>query len=181
MRPAESFVEQPIRSLQTMLRVISEDDRSYPTVVPDGIYGPVTMNAVSTFQRKNGISATGVTDQFTWERIVEYYELALIRVEEAQAIQITMDPGQVYKKGDACPYIFLLQSMLTQLATDHTHVPRPSHNGILDEQTERSLRGFQQLSNLPVTGEFDKITWKHLVHQFQLNAHAAIVSRTKNE
>ena len=40
MRPAESFIEQPVRSLQTMLRVLAEDDQRLPTVVPDGIYGP---------------------------------------------------------------------------------------------------------------------------------------------
>ena len=38
MRPPESFIEQPVRSLQTMLRVIAEDDPTFPTVVPDGIY-----------------------------------------------------------------------------------------------------------------------------------------------
>ena len=47
MRPPESFIEQPVRSLQTMLRVIAEDDDRFPTVVPDGIYGPTTMQAVS--------------------------------------------------------------------------------------------------------------------------------------
>ena len=51
MRPNESFVEQPVRSLQTMLRVISEDDARLPILVPDGIYGPTTMNSVTVFQR----------------------------------------------------------------------------------------------------------------------------------
>ena len=51
MRPLSSFVGQPIRSLQTMLRVIAEDDPSHLRIVPDGIYGPETTAAVSTFQR----------------------------------------------------------------------------------------------------------------------------------
>ena len=46
MRPAESFVAQPVRSLQTMLRVIAEADRTLPTVIPDGIYGQETITAV---------------------------------------------------------------------------------------------------------------------------------------
>ena len=181
MRPPESFVEQPIRSLQTMLRVISEDDSSYPTIVPDGIYGPSTMNAVSAFQRKNDLPVTGVTDQPTWETIVTKYEPALIRIENAEPIQIIMNPGQVYRKGDASPYIYLLQSMLTQLSHDHTAITPPNHSGILDESTARSLSGFQALAALPVTGEFDKLTWKHLVHQYQLNAHQNIVKNQKNE
>ena len=175
MRPPESFVEQPVRSLQTMLRIISLDDSSYPIIVPDGIYGPGTMNAVSAFQRKNGLPATGITDQPTWETIVEKYESALIRVENAAPIQIIMSPGQVYKAGDANPYIYLLQSMLTHLSQNHTAITPPSHSGILDEPTVRSISGFQKLSGLPVTGEFDKITWKHLVQQYQLGAHQSII------
>ena len=63
MRPPESFLAQPVRSLQTMLRVIAEDDNSLPTVVPDGIYGQTTMNAVTEFQRREGLPLTGITDQ----------------------------------------------------------------------------------------------------------------------
>ena len=84
MRPAESFIEQPVRSLQTMLRVLAEDDNRLPTVVPDGIYGPSTMNAVSAFQRQNGIAVTGIVDQETWEQIVLRHEPALIRVGKAE-------------------------------------------------------------------------------------------------
>lgn len=171
MRPGESFVEQPVRSLQTMLRVLAEDDSRLPTVVPDGVYGPTTMNAVSVFQRNNGIPATGVTDQITWDLIVKKYEPALIRVGKAEPIEIILDPGQVFRYGDSSPYIYLLQSMLTQLSQDHPTISRPDHSGIMDASTTQSLSGFQRLNDLPVTGEFDKITWKHLVYQFSLNAH----------
>ena len=70
MRPPESFIGQPIRSLQTMLRVLAEYDESYLPMIPDGIYGPETMAAVTHFQRKHGLPATGVTNQATWEAIV---------------------------------------------------------------------------------------------------------------
>lgn len=171
MRPPESFIEQPVRSLQTMLRVIAEDDRQLPTVVPDGIYGPTTLTAVSAFQRREGLPDTGITDQLTWERIVQAYEPARIRVDKAQPIEIIMDAGQVYHLGDSGPYIYLLQSILTQLSHDHPTIIAPGHNGILDTPTSQALEAFQILSALPVTGELDKITWKHLALQFALNAN----------
>lgn len=171
MRPGESFVEQPIRSLQTMLRVLSEDNRRLPTVIPDGIYGPNTMNAVAAFQRMNGIPVTGVADQFTWERIVEAYEPAQIRVGKAESIEIILDPGQVFRLGDGSPYIYLLQGMLTQLSLDHPIIVAPGNSGFIDTPTSLALSAFQKLSGLPETGELDKITWKHLVKQFTLNAH----------
>ena len=170
MRPNDSFVEQPVRSLQTMLRVISEDDPRLPTVIPDGIYGPSTMIAVTAFQRREGIPVTGIVDEYTWDRIAAAYEPALIRVGKAEPIEILLEPGQVIVLGERSPYIYLLQGMLAQLSKDHADILFPGFGGILDSETAESLRGFQRLSGLPVTGTLDRVTWYHLVRQFTLNA-----------
>lgn len=171
MRPAESFVSQPIRSLQTMLRVIAEDDISIPTVVPDGIYGQSTMTAVSAFQRQNGIPVTGITDQRTWDAIVPVYENALINVGKAQPIEIIFEPRQVFRLGDSSPYLYLLQGMLLFLSQMHETISVPSNSGTLDTPTAEALAGFQLLAGLPPTGELDRLTWKYLVNQFTLNAN----------
>lgn len=175
MRPEESFVGQPIRSLQTMLRVLSEDDRSLPPLVPDGIYGQETANAILAFQRKYGLPTTGAADQETWEAVVRAYEPALIRVGKAQPIEIIMDPGKVYVLGDSSPYLYLLQSMLLFLSQLHPDIETPTHSGTLDSPTSEALAGFQLLAGLPPTGELDKVTWKYLVHQFTLNANRSDV------
>ena len=171
MRPEESFVAQPIRSLQTMLRVIAEDDGSIPTVVPDGIYGQETITAVSAFQRKHGLPVTGITDLQTWNKIVAVYEPALIRVHKAEPIEIILEPGQVFRLGDSSPYLYPLQSMLTYLSTGQPDINPPTHNGVLDSPTSEALAAFQILAGLPPTGELDRITWKYLVRQFTLSAN----------
>lgn len=171
MRPGESFVGQPVRSLQTMLRVISEDNPRHPTVVPDGIYGPSTMHAVSTFQRLYGLPVTGIATQDTWDAIVRAYEPAYIRIGKAEPIEILLDQGQIFRYGDSSPYVYLLQSMLIQLSHDNNTILPPAHTGIMDSETINALAEFQRLSGLPDTGEFDKITWKNLARQFSLNAH----------
>ena len=148
MRPVESYIEQPVRSLQTMLRVISEDDSRYPIIIPDGIYGPETMHAVSTFQRLNGLPVTGITDQFIWEEIVRKYENALVRVDRAESIEVLIDQEQVFRPGDNNPYIYLAQSMLTQLSHDHPNITAPAHSGIMDESTTNSIAAFQTLAGL---------------------------------
>ena len=93
MKPGESYVKQPVRSLQTMLRVLAENDMSLPTVVPDGIYGPRTQQAVSTFQRKYGLQSTGTVNQQTWEYIVKEYDIAMIQLANATPIEINLEPG----------------------------------------------------------------------------------------
>ena len=171
MKPGESFVEQPIRSLQTMLRVIAEDDPRLPAVVPDGIYGPTTIQAVSAFQRLYGLPITGVTDQSTWEQIVAIYEPAYIRIGPAEPIEILMEPGQIFRIGDSNAYIYLLQSILTQLSTENPTISKPNHTGTFDNATSEALAAFQVLAGLPPTGELDRNTWKYLAKQFTLSAN----------
>lgn len=170
MRPPESFVAQPVRSLQTMLRIIANDDARYQNVIPDGIYGPQTRSAVSVFQLQNGIPVTGVVNNQTWDAIVRTYRPALIRTAKAQSIYISLDAGQVLRRGETSPYLYLVQSMLTVISQMFGVITAPEINGILDEPTAGALADFQQLSGLPITGELDKVTWKHLSLLFSLAA-----------
>lgn len=171
MRPGESFVGQPIRSLQTMLRVLAEHDDRYETVVPDGVYSPQTASAVSRFQRNHGLPMTGVTDQQTWEEIVRRYEPALIFVDEAQPVEIILNPNESLIRGDSSPYLYVAQALLIVLAEVYSSITAPISSGILDEATADALSSFQALSGLPVTGELDKHTWKHLALHFPLAAN----------
>lgn len=168
MRPKESFVGQPIRSLQTMLRIIAENDQTSPSVIPDGIYGPQTMAAVSAFQRKHGLKVTGVTDQNTWEAIVATHEPALIEIDAAQPVEVILNPNEVIRRGQRHPVIYIAQGMLMVLADAYKSVGTPSQSGILDAPTADSIASFQALSALPMTGNLDKRTWKHLALQFPL-------------
>ena len=174
MRPHESFLGQPIRSLQTMLRVIAEDDPTHAKIVPDGIYGPETMSAVSAFQRRHGLQVTGITDQPTWEAIVAVYEPALTRVDEAEPLQIVLNPGQILRRGERHPNVYLLQGILAVLAEVYESIQKPGLTGILDNATSDALTSFQYLSGLPMTGELDKLTWKHLALQYPMASNLAI-------
>ena len=88
MRPAESFISQPVRSLQTMLRVIGEDRGEPTTIIPDGIYGTQTRNAVTRFQRTRGLPVTGAADSATWDRITAEYPDAFTRVGQAERVAV---------------------------------------------------------------------------------------------
>lgn len=171
MRKNESFIGQPIRSLQTMLRVIAENDPAHERIIPDGVYGPETVSAVSTFQRIHALPVTGVTDNRTWDAVVEIYEEALIEQQDAQPLQVILNPKQVIRKGERHPHMYLIQAMLTVLAETYESIGMPSSSGILDEATADALTSFQELSGLPMTGHLDKITWYHLVLQYPLAAN----------
>lgn len=171
MRPPESFIGQPIRSLQTMLRVIAEDTPGMYALIPDGIYGPETVQTVAGFQRSHGLPATGVADQQTWEQIVEVYEQALISQDQAQPLEIVLNPGQVIRKGERHPNLYIVQAILKVLSQSYGSIGEVLFTGILDDATEDALFAFQQLSGLPATGRLDKRTWKHLALQYPLAAN----------
>lgn len=171
MRPPESFLGQPIRSLQTMLRFIAEMDPSHERIIPDGIYGPETLSAVSTFQRIHGLPATGVTDNRTWDTVVEIYEDALVDQLEAEPLLIILNPGQVIRKGERHPHLYLVQAILTVLSESYESISKPAATGILDDATADALATFQSLQGLPMTGNLDKHTWKALALQYPLAAN----------
>ena len=170
MRPPESFIGQPIRDLQTMLRVLMQQAQLPNPLVPDGIYGPSTTAAVSAFQKAHGIPVTGVADQRTWQAIAEAYRPARTACIQAQPLRILLGSGQTLCMGDRCPHLYLVQGMLAALSRIYRSIPAPALTGSLDEATAASLAAFQALSGLPPEGKLDKQTWKHLALQYPLAA-----------
>ena len=73
-----------IESLQMMLRNIAGEIDDVATVVPDGIFGPQTLESVQSFQQKYGLEPTGVVDFDTWNKIVDV----------SQAIDDATNPGR---------------------------------------------------------------------------------------
>lgn len=162
MRPNESFVGQPVRSLQTMLRVIAENDDLQPSVIPDGIYGPQTTTAVSTFQRRNGLPVTGIADQQTWDQVVAVYEPSLVAVGPVQPLELLLEPRQIIRQGQRDPNLYVIQAILIVLSKAYGSITAPDVTGILDIPTANALSQFQAIALLPVTGEVDRQTWRHL-------------------
>lgn len=72
-----------VRQLQTQLNRIARNYPAIPTVTADGIYGPATANAVSTFQGIFNLPQTGVTDYATWYEISDIY-VGVTRIAEPE-------------------------------------------------------------------------------------------------
>lgn len=64
---------EKVRQLQQQLNRIAQNYPAIPTVVADGIYGPLTAEAVRTFQRIFALPQTGITDYATWYAISRIY------------------------------------------------------------------------------------------------------------
>ena len=64
---------QKVRQLQEQLNLIGEYYNAIPVLVPDGIYGERTAEAVRVFQRIFDLPQTGIVDFPTWYKISDKY------------------------------------------------------------------------------------------------------------
>lgn len=164
MNNEERYVNQPVRSLQTMLQAIALCDKSCTNVIPDGMYGQKTMQAVSAFQRSHGIPVTGVTDQTTWDAIVLCYENALEEIQPCCQIEVPF--CEELQREDPC--IYLLQAVLKVLSLAYGSILEPPISGVMDGPTQASISSFQALCGMGENGICCRHTWMALSRQFPL-------------
>ena len=62
-----------VRQIQEQLNLIGEFYSSIPVLIPDGIYGERTADAVRAFQKIFRLPQTGIVDYPTWYKISEIY------------------------------------------------------------------------------------------------------------
>jgi len=67
--PPKRKVRKAVRSVQQILRAVEIRDDAGRLVVVDGRYGRQTAQAVSRFQRRQGLTVDGKVGQQTWKRL----------------------------------------------------------------------------------------------------------------
>lgn len=90
---------QPIRELQGYLRLLSEEYSRIPQLKRDGIFGPLTTEAVQEFQRQFEMEATGIVDFATWDQIFRAYQIADLRRNPAHYRLVFPIPNQTFGPG----------------------------------------------------------------------------------
>ncbi len=152
-----------IKELQTMLHSISYYNPAIPRIVPDGIYGASTADAVQAFQQFYGLRVTGEVNSATWEKIAEIsQELAENVPEPLEAFP--PKKNTVISLGDRNFTVYVIQSILHELSEKYGDIPDCGISGIFDPDTQRAIQLFQRMCGLPVTGGVDCKTWNMLAN-----------------
>ncbi len=163
-----SFLGRPVRSLQTMLRLISGVIPEIPPVIPDGVYGESTLRAVIALQRYTQLPATGVVDLATWNELIALYYDAVEELLSPQALEIYLQPGQRIRQGEENLHLHLVQGLFRAIGAVYEGVPPVVHTGVNDENSVAAISWLQEKAQLPVTGELDRRTWRYLVGLYRL-------------
>lgn len=139
-----------VRELQARLEQIAW----YLEPAITGRYDAATEKAVSGFQRKRGLEATGVVDRRTWQRLLD-----MTRRPTAAEMTPPPAPGPtILGPEDSGRQVRELQARLKQIAWYFDRV-----TGSYDAATEEAVAGFQDKRGFAATGEVDRRTWDRLL------------------
>jgi peptidoglycan hydrolase-like protein with peptidoglycan-binding domain len=107
----------------------------------DGRFGPVTEQAVRSFQQAVGIDVDGIVGPQTWARLPEPPHLPMLR------------------RGSTGDAVRGLQQGLAEIAKSWEVESPGRADGDFGPRTEASVRSFQRFSDLPVDGVVGDHTW----------------------
>lgn len=151
-----------IREIQGMLNGISYFNPDIPHIIPDGIFGDKTREAVRAFQKSYGLRQTGEVNYAVWVKIVEVFR-ALTGTEPEPLAVFPAQSDAVVLPGDSGFLVSLIQLILHELSECSCDIPNCHMTGTFGDETLRSLQMFQHLCGLPVTGGVCCKTWNMLV------------------
>ena len=169
------ILDAPVKSLQQMLRTIAFVSEGYPSLIPDGIYGSSTEEAVRTFQRNFNLPVTGQVDYDTFLGIVEVYDDAIEQLNilngpvQRFPVSLSIRPGQSH------PIIYVVQGMLGALHDTYPEIKKPSLIGTIDTITADDIRLIQTLSGIPVTGAINSQTYQRIQQLYRIAFDDAIL------
>lgn len=172
MAVSEEQKKADIMELQRYLNTVAGENGNVPFVVPDGVYGEATRNAVTDFQRESGLPATGEVDEQTWDALLKAYDTIVSINAGLELIQPFARREIVLGEGDTGYLVYIIQAMLATVGQFYTNLDSPPINGVYDRLTADSVRQLQHILGLAETGRFDRAAWNGLAKLY--NFHALI-------
>ncbi len=93
------------------------------------------------------------------------YDIVLKQAEKVEGIPISF-PGTVLKIGSTGEYVKVIQQQLNAVSQNYPLIPKLVVDGIYGENTAASVKIFQEVFDLPVTGEVNYPTWYRISEIF---------------
>jgi len=154
-----------VRAVQLYLRFFSLFHPSIPRLAADGIFGPITDDAVRAFQRIYSLTVDGIVGRNTFNRMVSEYTTLYNRMPAAQRRFVFS--GYSLSPGDRSTKVRELQEMLNTLAEHIPGLPSVTVSGEYGPGTAAAVRAFQYATQLPVSGDTGILTWNAILDQFE--------------
>ncbi len=121
----------------------------------------------------NGLSQWGSEELarqgYDYVSILRYYygdDIEIVRNAPVRGLRQSY-PGYPLSLGDRGEYVVVIQQSLNRISRDYPSIPKVNPvDGIFGQQTESSVRKFQQIFDLAVDGVVGKSTWYKMVYLY---------------
>lgn len=157
-----------VRELQKYLYFLSLNDPDIPKVVPDGIYGDLTREAVSVFQKKAGLPVTGVVDKLTWDAIRDEFNRLSSESASPDPLYIFPSGDYVVGIGEKSDTVSVIQILLRCLNGEYSFNVVITVTGIYTDRDARAVKVIQRVHGLAETGSVDVRTWNAIASDYSL-------------
>ena len=164
-------VSPEVRVAQIMINRISVAYPAIPRIWPvDGIFGPITEDAVREVQHVFNLAVDGIVGKSTWYMLVHLYT-GILRLSELVSLgqtyfSLDFEYTQSLQLGQRGESVSLLQYLLAILAQFYMSIPDLTVDGIFGQETQASVLALQRDADLPQTGVVDETTWDVIVDRF---------------
>lgn len=157
-----------VENLQYYINYLSDYYPTIPEVSQDGIFGEDTENAVIEMQRTFGLVPDGVVGELTWQRMYNAYLgiVSTIPLEYLEGSSVPY-PGVPLRIGSEGEDVSLIQRYLSRISRTYTAIPSVSVTGYYGNQTQSSVRAFQEYFGLSTpNGTVNAVTWDAISNIF---------------
>ena len=146
--------------MQRYLNAIRRIYPSIPQLAEDGVFGPMTAQAVIAFQRLYGLVPDGVIGPLTWNRIVTVYNGLPSGGNNPPF------PGTLLRQGMQNDDIRLMQNFLNAIGKRYTQIPQVEAVGLFGPLTHQAVITFQRLFGLTQDGVIGPLTWNRIIQEY---------------
>ena len=162
------FNRDAISNIQRYLRQLSYHT-DIPPVPIDGIWDSATKDAVTEFQKINGLEPTGTVDRATWDILKAAYDESV--AQNSPPVPLALFPrwpqGISIGPGDKSFLVDIVQYLVSELSRIY-YFPSPPESGEYDRATFEAVRDFQMRNNITPTGRVDRETWDAMAIQHNI-------------
>lgn len=164
----EDYMGNPVISLQTMLRQLSQVYDFMPEVPLDGTFGESTLESVLIFQKELYPPATGIVNQEVWEAIRGEVMKNSSMIQKPKVLRAYPEAGDPLVFGEEGAEIALFQLMFQSLSDEIYGIEEETPTGIFTETLRNNLTWLQSVSGISPSGELNPETWDRLARLYEV-------------
>ena len=169
-----------IESLQMMLRNISGNYDEIPSVIPDGIFGTDTLEAVQAFQQRFGLEPDGIVNFETWNKIVEVSDRVSDENDNGRLLLAYNENNDDILPGQTVLELYVIQAMMKALAAVIDSFDDIEITGTHDVPSVNAVKKIQLVVGLDDSGVITVEFYDNLTHLYEVYITRERVNNTKN-